>query len=311
MPVMDRRFRVMASSTQLLLLDPVPGAAEWAESRLRELEARWSRFIETSDITAVNRNPDVWTPVSSDTMDLIRTMQLASSVTGGAYDPTFLHRLLSAGYTSSIDDPDRFTIAVDSPCLTHSVHDVRLNSSTSSVMVPTGLSLDPGGIGKGFAADLIVSALLAGGTQGALVSIGGDIAAAGTAPTPEGWHVHVDDPCRPAVTVTTIGVSAGGIATSSTRSRRWLHEGTEQHHIIDPTTGEASTTDLATVTVVANAGWLAEAHATAALLAGSAGAVAYLNSHGLAGVAIDSTGAASATSGIGDSRRTIGTGVTA
>ena len=285
----------MASATQLLLVDPDHGAGERAESRLRQLEDRWSRFIDTSDITTVNRNPDTWIPVSSDTIDLIRTMQLASSVTGGAYDPTFLHRLLSAGYTSSIDDPDRMTIAVDSPCLTHTVHDVHVDSTTSSVMVPTGLSLDPGGIGKGFAADLVVSALLASGTQGALVSIGGDIAAAGTAPTPEGWHIHIDDPHRPAATLATIGVSAGGIATSSTRSRRWLHEGTEQHHIIDPETGEASTTDLATVTVVANAGWLAEAHATAALLGGSAGAIDYLEGQGLAGLAIDMNGAVSAT----------------
>ncbi|MBT4985377.1 MAG: FAD:protein FMN transferase [Ilumatobacter sp.] len=311
MQVVDRRFRVMASATQLLLVNPGPRAAEWAESRLRELEARWSRFIETSDITAVNRNPDVWTSVSNDTIDLIQTMQSASSVTGGAYDPTFLHRLLSAGYTLSIDDPDRFTIAVDSPCLTHSVHDVRVDVSMSNVMVPTGLSLDPGGIGKGLAADLVVSALLASGTQGALVSIGGDIAAAGKAPTAEGWHVHVEDPYRPAAPVTTIGVSAGGIATSSTRSRRWIHEGCEQHHIIDPTTGEPSATDLATVTVVANAGWLAEAHATAALLAGSGGAVAYLNSHGLAGVVIDAIGAVSGTPGIADSVQTIETGATA
>ena len=39
----------MASSTQLLLLDPVPGAAEWAESRLRELEALECRGLEAAD----------------------------------------------------------------------------------------------------------------------------------------------------------------------------------------------------------------------------------------------------------------------
>ncbi len=311
MSVVDHRFRVMASGTQLLLVDPVPGAAGWAESRLRELEARWSRFVDTSDITTVNQNPDSWVPVSADTIDLIRTMQVASTVTGGAYDPTFLHRLLSAGYTSSIDDPDRMTIAVDSPCLTHTVHDVRIDSSTSRVMVPAGLSLDPGGIGKGCAADLIVSALVAGGTAGALVSIGGDIAAAGTTPTAEGWHVHIEDPHRPAQVVATLGVSAGGVATSSTRSRRWLHEGAEQHHIIDPATGTVSTTDLATVTVVANAGWLAEAHATAALLAGRAAAIDYLDAHGLTGVAIDTTGAVSATVDIADGVVAHAVGVTA
>ena len=42
--------------------------------------------------------------------------------------------------------------------------------------------------------------------------------------------------------------------------------------------------DLAAVTVFARAGWEAEAHATAALLAGSAGALAYLDLHELEGI---------------------------
>jgi thiamine biosynthesis lipoprotein len=146
----------------------------------------------------------------------------------------------------------------------------------------------------------VVSTLVAGGTGGALVSVGGDIAAAGRAPTPEGWHVHIEDPYHPGEVVATLGVSDGGVATSSTRSRRWVHEGAEQHHVIDPATGVASTTDLATVTVVANAGWLAEAHATAALLAGSASAMTYLDAHDLTGLVIDQSGDVSTTAGIAD-----------
>ena len=300
MPVVDHRFRVMASAAQLLLVDPVSGAAEWAESRLRALEAQWSRFIDTSDISTLNQNPGRWTPVGRDTIELIATMQRANSATVGAYDPTFLHRLLSAGYTSSIDDPDRVTIAVDSPCVTHCVHDVSLDNSGSRVMLPAGMSLDPGGIGKGWAADLVVTGLLDAGTRGALVSIGGDIAAAGSAPAREGWHVRIEDPYRPEEVVATLGVSAGGVATSSTRSRRWWHDGTEHHHIIDPATGVASTTDLATVTVIANAGWLAEAHATAAIIAGRSAAIDYLEAHGVTGLAIDACGEVFTTRDIAD-----------
>ena len=49
-------------------------------------------------------------------------------------------------------------------------------------------------------------------------------------------------------------------------------------------------TDLAAVTVIANSGWLAEAHATAAILLGSAGATSYLEARGLTGVVIDLAG---------------------
>lgn len=288
----------MASAADVILVDAAPDAGEWVEARLRQLEARWSRFVETSDITAINQHPDEWIVVSSDTIRLLQTMQLASRATNGGYDPTFLHQLLSVGYSASIDDPERITIAVDTPCRDHDVHDVRIDVATSSVFAPRGLSIDPGGIGKGFAGDLVVTELLAAGTGGALVSVGGDIAAAGVAPTEHGWHVHVEHPTRAPATVTTLAVSDGGIATSSTRSRRWLHSGEEQHHIIDPATGKRSRTDLATATVVANAGWLAEAHAGAALLQGTAGAIAYMDARCLTGIVVDVAGAVSATADI-------------
>ena len=52
-----------------------------------------------------------------------------------------------------------------------------------------------------------------------------------------------------------------------------------------------SGTDVATATVVASAGWLAEAHATAAVLAGTGGAIEHLLAHRLAGVIIGGGGA--------------------
>ncbi len=295
MNAVNRTFRVMASRTQVTLVDPADGAADAAELRLFELERRWSRFIDDSDISRINQMPETWISVSSDTVRLIQAMQLANTATAGNFDPTYLHQLLSVGYTSSIDDPSRITIAVDTPSTDFTVHDVLVDPSTSSVFVPTGLSLDPGGIGKGFAADLVVTELLEAGTSGALVSIGGDIAAAGTAPTEHGWVVHVEHPLDPPSILTTLGVSDGGIATSSTRTRRWLQHGRERHHMIDPATGLPSLTDIAAATVIANSGWLAEAHATAVLLGGFGDALDYFAAYGLSGLVVALDGSVVAT----------------
>jgi FAD:protein FMN transferase len=292
----DHQFRVMASAAQVVLVDPHPGAAAAAERRLRVLEQRWSRFLPDSDISRVNSSRDSWVDVSVDTIRLIQTMKLAARATGGGYDPTFLHQLLATGYTASIDDPSRITIDVVSRSRDHTLDDVEIDQDRSRVRVPAGLSLDPGGIGKGFAADLAVTESLIAGTGGALVSVGGDIAAAGSSPTSDGWVVNVEDPHDAPAALATLAVSDGGIATSSTQSRRWFHGGVERHHIIDPDTGAASRTDLATVTVIANAGWLAEAHATAALLRGSDEAMTYLSSRGLTGIAVTRDGTVTSTS---------------
>ena len=177
------------------------------------------------------------------------------------------------------------------PARGRSFTDVMIDPATSAVMVPTGVGLDPGGIGKGLAADLVVIELLAGGTGGALVSVGGDLAAAGTAPTPEGWLVAVEHPLDSSREFMTLALEAGGIATSSTLTRTWSQNGDRRHHVIDPATGTCATTDLAAVTVIARAGWEAEAHATAALLCGSERALDYLDGHQLAGIAMTLDGA--------------------
>jgi thiamine biosynthesis lipoprotein len=161
-----------------------------------------------------------------------------------------------------------------------------------------GLTLDPGGIGKGLAADLVVADLLARGAAGALVSIGGDLVVGGRSPDRDGWIVTVEDPFDAQSEIATFSLDAGGVCTSSTRSRRWLRHGEEAHHVVDPRTRRCAGTDLASVTVFAGAGWIAEVHATAALLAGSAGALAHLEANGLAGVATLASGNSRATTGL-------------
>ena len=161
-----------------------------------------------------------------------------------------------------------------------------LDPSTNTVTVPAGLTLDAGGIGKGLAADLAVGRLLQAGATGAMVEIGGDLAMAGTPIDPAGWLVNVERPDPADGLLCLLAISGGGVATSSTRSRRWAIDGVEHHHQIDPQTDDSSTTDLDAVTVIAPTGWLAEVHATAALAAGSVGVLAYLDGHGLSGIAV-------------------------
>jgi thiamine biosynthesis lipoprotein len=166
------------------------------------------------------------------------------------------------------------------------------------VSIPAGAGIDPGGIGKGLAADMVVTELLDRGAAGALIGIGGDIAAAGTPPGPDGWRVAVEHPLDRSRTLATVLLNAGGAATSSTQTRTWVTDGELRHHVIDPATGDCATTDLAAVTVFARAGWEAEAHATAALLAGSAGALAYLDLHELEGIVTKLDGTTTSTPGL-------------
>ena len=285
----------MASAARVVVVDGPDRLLDVARRRLEDLELTWSRFLADSDISRLNRTPNEWLPVAADTITLVEAMQIAASITEGRFDPTYLRELVATGYGHSIDDPDRVSIVIDLPCPDHRVADARIDPLGRAIMLPNGLALDPGGIGKGLAADLVVADLLADGAGGALVSLGGDIAVAGEPPTEDGWIVDVAHPLGGPMTLATLAVSGGGIATSSTRTRRWTQAGVARHHVIDPSTATTSRTDLAAVTVVASSGWRAEAHATAALLCGSIGAVDYLDAHGVSGIATTAGGATTAT----------------
>jgi thiamine biosynthesis lipoprotein len=287
----------MASDLHLIVVMPTTGGAGQLDGPVRavvsyldHLERCWSRFIATSDISTINRlGPSGGGRISVDssTVSLLASMVEGYERTAGRFDPTVLRAVISEGYAASRVDPGLVTVVPDASArwASASLHDLEMDAATNTVVVPAGLTLDPGGIGKGFAADLAVARLLDAGASGALVEIGGDLAMAGEPIDEAGWLVDVErlDPADGILC--SVAISGGGVATSSTRSHRWMLDGVQRHHQIDPSTESCSTTDLDAVTVIAPTGWLAEVHATAALSTGSSGVLAYLGGHGLSGIA--------------------------
>jgi thiamine biosynthesis lipoprotein len=295
----------MASELQLVVdtasePENLPG---WngAIELLEHLEACWSRFRPASDISRLNLADGRPLRVDPVTITLIDTMIDAWRTTEHRFDPTILPALMEAGYRASIDDPGRVTIlpsgAMHIGGFDHgeaTLEHVEIDRGAGTVRLPPGLVIDAGGIGKGLAADLSVAHALRSGADGAMTSIGGDIAMGGRPPE-GGWIVHVEHPDDDHGMLGTISVTGGGVATSSTRSRRWSQQGVEHHHVIDPWTSAPSMTDLSSVTVIARSGWLAEAHATAALLSGSCEVIEYLDRHDLSGLAVTGDGTILAT----------------
>ena len=132
------------------------------------------------------------------------------------------------------------------------------------------MRLDLGATAKALAADRAAHAAAATVDAGVLVSLGGDIAVAGPAPD-GGWPVAVADDHRasPEAGLPVVSIVSGGLATSSTTARRWMHNGREMHHILDPTTGQPVREVWRTVSVAAASCLDANVATTAALVAGS------------------------------------------
>jgi thiamine biosynthesis lipoprotein len=130
------------------------------------------------------------------------------------------------------------------------------------------------------------------GVGGALVNLGGDIRCRGITPS-GGWRIGIDDPRNPeAPEVATVTLSRGAVCTSGVRKRRWVRsDGTVAHHLLDPDTGAPTDAEVASVSVIARLGWMAEALTKALILGGPEVGTRLLRAHDADAVVVLADGA--------------------
>jgi len=204
-----------------------------------------------------------------------------AAATGGLVDPTVGAAMVHIGYDRDfslvVEAPGPETFGAPAPGWTS----VDVDPDAGTVRVPAGVRLDLGASAKALAADHAAVDAAARTGSGVLVSLGGDIAVAGPAPE-GGWQVLVTDDHDAELDAAgqIVGISTGGLATSSITVRRWVRDGTRLHHIVDPRTGLPAETQLRTVSVAAGTCVAANAATTAAIILGDA-ARAWLEDRGL------------------------------
>jgi len=288
--VVDRHARAMGGPAQVIVYAHSPHHADnlagLALERIEILEDTWSRFRPDSALSRLNeragRGPQSMGP---DLALLVIAMLEASAVTQGRYDPTVLHSMTRLGYDrdfAAVIAREALEVAAAVTSPTPGTLHIDFDPTASTVTLPRGVGLDPGGIGKGLAADIVTSEIEAAGATGVLVNLGGDVVTRGTA-SGAPWLVGIHDdrlPSSPVIEQVTLTDALPAIATSSTLKRRWHG----RHHVVSPLTGLPAETDLAQVSVQAPSGWLAEAATTCVLLLGEHAGANWLREQGFNGL---------------------------
>lgn len=251
----------MGTSAQITVLGGRDGLATEAMWRIRELESRWTRFDPTSELSRLNASGDA-TPirVSPETFRLASLSVDAWRRTAGRFDPTILDAVEANGYDRSFDDiPTQRSRCSVAPPTVPGCREIDVDETSQTVLLPAGIRLDPGGIGKGLAADIVAEEAMAAGADGILVDIGGDIRVAGTGPESGRWVIDIEHPIRPNEIALHLAVTDAGVATSSRLRRTWVINDERRHHLLDPATGQPTTSDVMSATVISGAGAWSEA----------------------------------------------------
>jgi thiamine biosynthesis lipoprotein len=269
--VLDERFPAMGTRVHVRTVGGSETVAQQAQLRLAALENRWSRFRRGSDVSELNSSSGRWVPVAWETILLLQRAIAAAQATEGRFDPTVGGALIAHGYDRTFASvPLHACQVVPTPVIDAAWPAIEIDPVAGAACLPHGTVFDPGGIGKGLAADLVAEEL-AEQVDGILVNVGGDARMCGTSDDPAGWVVEVEDPFDPQQGLLRLAIPGGAVATSSKQARRWATATGPAHHIIDPHTGRPAECDVTAVTVVAAEAWWAEVQATSIFLQGAPG----------------------------------------
>lgn len=262
--MLAQRRPAMGGTASITVVGGPPQLLGECFALLGELERAWSRFREDSDVSRLNWSQGRPVRVCAYTTRLVIALIDAWAVTCGDFDPTALPQLVASGYAISRVDPSRRTVLPETAAWPGDVTGIDI--AGQDIRLPLGTTLDPGGLGKGLAADMIVELAMEHGADGVLAEIGGDVVVAGAAPDGAAWTVGIQDPFTRGELASVVRLARGAVATSSRLVRVWECADGEAHHLIDPATGASALTPSLTSTVIAGSGARAEALAKLAFV---------------------------------------------
>jgi len=290
------RFRAMNTAILLATESSQPAQTfELAQFFIEQSEQRFTRFKDTSELSALNRAAGTWFPVSSEMLDVLTLALDCHQATNRIFDPSILPDLQAVGYTESFDQLSKLgsVTGPKSQVLASSKSrftEIEIDVAQKQVRIPKDMQIDLGGIAKGWIAEKAAQ-LMSEYSSVCAVNAGGDMFLIGQPQGQANWEVALEDPRNPTQDLMVLLVEDGAVATSSVVKRSWKQDGLKRHHLIDPRTGNPAETPWLSVTVFAPKAVLAETFAKAILIAGPEQTQPLLNNNpDISFIAVDADG---------------------
>jgi thiamine biosynthesis lipoprotein ApbE len=258
-----------------------------AYSEVKRLDDMLSDYKADSKVAEVNSHAGTGKiRVPPEFVELTERSIFFSNLTDGAFDITVgkLMELWRNGQQkNTIPDSEAIKKTV-SECVGY--EKIMLHAQENQVELKSPcLSIDFGGIGKGYAIDRAVRILRDKGIKSGLINFSGNLYAIGAPPGEKGWSIGVKHPRNKDEVLTFIEVKDRGVSTSGDYERYFEINGKRFSHIFDPRTGYPVET-VPSATVIAENATDADALSTAISVMGKAESLESLGKFDRAGVMI-------------------------
>jgi thiamine biosynthesis lipoprotein len=168
----------------------------------------------------------------------------------------------------------------------------RIGLKGDQLEIPEGMSIDLGGMAKGYAQDRAAALLRKDGIRAFLLNAGGQVYAAGHKPDGEKWRVGIMNPRLPGKVAAIRELEDQCMSTSGDYEQFVAIQGKRYHHILDAKTGYPTTNGVASATVILPFSLspmpaaLSDAIDTPALILGPGKGLDFITRHGASGVVL-------------------------
>ena len=263
--------------------------SEKIKNDILKLHDRWNIFDKESEISMLNKNAgEHFVKISHDTYKVISEAISYSHETDNTYNifAGDLFRLwkntLKTGQLPEQRLITEMLLSIDSPEDCISMNPV---TRTAYIKKPR-LSIDLGGIAKGYALKKVRDTLVKEQIRDAVINLGGTVCVLGKSrqigirnpfncSLPPAIYLEIDNKC---------------IVTSGIYEQFFIKGSRCYHHIIDPRTGYPSNSRLVSVTLIGENAPMLDAFATSALILGTEKALPILERNNIDAVFISDTG---------------------
>lgn len=229
------------------------------------LHDKYSRYLNNNIVARINNAQGKPVSVDAETAALLNFAIHCYQLSDGLFD-------ISSGILRKVwrfDGSDNVPNQQSIDALMPLIGLDKIDWDNQTLLMPAGMELDFGGIGKEYAVDKVLKLLSESNNLPMLVNFGGDIAANCGPTSDQPWFVGISTIADESKADDTVQLHRGGIATSGDTKRYLLKEGIRYSHILNPTTGWPVRDAPHSVTVLANSCTDAGILATLAMLQGS------------------------------------------
>lgn len=268
-------------------------------AEIRRLEELLSTWIPESELSRVNAAAGVKPiAVSEETIQVLERSREMNRLTEERFNIAIGPAVEAWNFSREGRVPSQWKLDAVRPLI--NLANLQINRNTKTVyLAVSGMRIDIGGIGKGYAADLAAAVMQKAGATAGVVAISGDIKTFGHMPEGKRFQFGIQHPRKErGHLLASVTLENEAVSTAGDYERYFEYQGVRYHHILDPQTLQPAKLSQS-VTIVAREGVVADGLDTGIFVMGPVRGMALIESlPGVEGVIVGQDGTVMVSSGL-------------